>query len=74
VHVPAARYLVDHGAPGDMSRALWHYNRSDYYVRSVAAYAETMIDDPRAFRGYYHWQVYFRTKTDDNWLPEGWSG
>jgi cell wall-associated NlpC family hydrolase len=35
----AALYLMDHGAPGDLRRALHAYNRDDAYVESVLALA-----------------------------------
>ena len=70
----AARYLAASGAPQDMRGALWSYNHSDLYVDAVSAYAEVMKADPRAFRGYYHWQVYFRTPQGDVHLPEGYRG
>jgi hypothetical protein len=31
-----------------------------------------MRADEAAFRGYYHWQVYYRTIAGDQLLPEGW--
>ena len=67
----AARYLAASGAPQDMRDALWHYNHSDRYVDAVSAYAAVMRADPRAYRGYYHWQVYYRTPKGDVHLPEG---
>ncbi|MPZ73871.1 MAG: transglycosylase SLT domain-containing protein [Nitriliruptorales bacterium] len=67
----AARYLAAHGAPRDMHRALWNYNHSDRYVEAVSAYAAVMRDDERAFRGYYHWQVYYMTADGDVQLPVG---
>jgi hypothetical protein len=67
----AARYLADHGAPSDMDAALWHYNHSDRYVEAVSAYADVMRSDPRAFRGYYHWQVYYVTTDGPVLLPVG---
>jgi membrane-bound lytic murein transglycosylase B len=63
----AARLLRAHGAPADMARALYAYNPSRRYVRAVTAYAEQMRADPRAFLGYYQWQVYY----GDTLLPEG---
>jgi membrane-bound lytic murein transglycosylase B len=63
----AARFLRAHGAPAHMAAALHAYNRSGRYVRAVGAYAEQLRADPRAFLGYYHWQVYF----GDTLLPEG---
>ena len=67
----AARYLDYRGGPEDMDKALWGYNNSDRYVRGVQAYAQVMRDEPRAFYGYYHWQVYFLTQQGTLWLPEG---
>ena len=67
----AARYLASSGAPQDMRDALWNYNHSDLYVDAVSAYADVMRGDPRAFRGYYYWQVYYRTRDGDVHLQEG---
>ena len=67
----AARYLVHNGAPGNMRNALWNYNRSFHYVDAVTAYAEQMRADELAFRGYYQWQVYYRTVDADHLLAEG---
>lgn len=53
----AARYLVANGAPADMPGAVYHYNLSPDYVAAVRAYAGRMKADPRAFDGYYYWQV-----------------
>lgn len=69
----AARYLVHNGAPTRMRDALWNYNRSFRYVDAVTLYAEQMRADELAFRGYYNWQVYYRTVAGDHLLPEGWS-
>jgi hypothetical protein len=67
----AARYLKANGAPGNMANALFRYNQSQRYVRAVTAYAEVMRADPNAYRGYYHWQVYYLTTGGDNLLPVG---
>jgi hypothetical protein len=67
----AARYLKANGAPGDMAHALFHYNRSQRYVRAIARYAEQMLADSAAYRGYYHWQVYYVTTDGDTLLPVG---
>jgi membrane-bound lytic murein transglycosylase B len=67
----AGRYLAARGAPGDMDAALYAYNPSRRYVRAVRAYAETMLADPRAYAGYYHWQVYYATAEGDVLLPVG---
>jgi hypothetical protein len=55
----AARYLAANGAPADMAGALYHYNPSLDYVHAVQDYARRMAADPRAFYGYYQWQVIF---------------
>lgn len=67
----AARYLAASGAPQDMPGALWSYNNSDRYVEAVTNYARVLQADPRAYRGYYHWQVYYVTPDGDVHLPEG---
>ena len=67
----AARYLHANGAPADMSRALFRYNRSDHYVRAVTAYAEVLLARPAAFDAYYHWPVLVRLVTGDVILEEG---
>jgi hypothetical protein len=67
----AARYLKANGAPGNMANALFRYNQSQRYVRAVTAYAEVMRADPDAYRGYYHWQVYYLTTGGDNLLAVG---
>jgi hypothetical protein len=67
----AARYLRANGAPGNMANALFRYNQSQRYVRAVTAYAEVMRTDADAYRGYYHWQVYYLTTRGDILLPVG---
>jgi len=69
--IAAARYLVRRGGPDDMPKALWGYNNSDEYVASVSTYAQILRDDPDAFLGLYHWQIYFWTDAGDVWLPSG---
>jgi len=63
----AARMLAANGAPTDMAAALYAYNPSRRYVRAVSAYASQLRANPRAFLGYYHWQVFY----GDTLLPEG---
>lgn len=70
----AGRYLRSRGAPGNMQRALYSYNNDVRYVRAVSAYAHQMRHDPAAYRGYYHWQVYYRQKDGAVWLPVGFDG
>lgn len=70
----AGRYLAASGAPEDMAGALFSYNRSQHYVRAVTAHAKQMQADPRMFRAYYHWEVYYVTTTGDTLLPIGYDG
>lgn len=70
----AGRYLRASGAPGDMRQALFAYNRSEAYVRAIMVHAEQMRADPRTYRGYWHWQVYYRTVDGDRLLPVGYDG
>jgi soluble lytic murein transglycosylase-like protein len=70
----AARYLKANRAPADMPNALFRYNNSQRYVRAVTAYAEVMRAEPDAYRGYYHWQVYYLTTRGDILLPVGYGG
>jgi len=67
----AARYLRANGAPANMPNALFRYNNSERYVRAVTAYAGVMRSEPDAYRGYYHWQVYYLTTRGDILLPVG---
>lgn len=57
----AGNYLRRSGAPGDIDRALFAYNRSTSYVRAIRRFAARMRADERAFRTYYAWQVHVRT-------------
>lgn len=70
----AGRYLSAAGAPAKMDRAIWAYNHDDEYVDAVKKYAAVMQSDPRAFRGYYAWQVYFITANGVILLPVGYTG
>ena len=65
----AARLLKARGAPTNMRRALYAYNNSDHYVKAIAAYAEVIQADERAYAAYHAWQVYY----GDQLLPEGFS-
>jgi hypothetical protein len=55
----AARYLSANGGPGDTATALYDYNQSPDYVAAVEDYADRMRADPRAYDGYYNWQVLY---------------
>lgn len=67
----AARYLTAHGAPSDMAGALLDYNPSSDYVRAVTDYATRMRADPRAYYGYYAWQVLYAVRGRLSILPVG---
>jgi membrane-bound lytic murein transglycosylase B len=67
----AARYLVASGAPGDIAGALYHYNPSTDYVSAVEDYAKQMRADPRAYYGYYYWQVIYAKVSGPVILPIG---
>ena len=67
----AARFLAAHGAPADLDGALYRYNPTPRYVRSVSAYAERMRTDERAFLGYHGWEVHYATSLGDVWLRAG---
>jgi hypothetical protein len=69
----AARYLAHDGGanPSRLDDALFRYNNSDHYVRSVTLLAKVMERRPRAFYGYYHWDIYYLTARGDVRLPVG---
>lgn len=69
----AARYLKANGAPGNMQRALFAYNHSQFYVNALLDYADVMFADQNAYRGYWGWQVYYPTKDGPVLLPTGWT-
>ncbi|MEZ4322288.1 MAG: lytic murein transglycosylase [Myxococcota bacterium] len=69
----AGNYLAKMGASRDLDKAIWHYNHSDHYVRSIKAYASVIERDPLAYRGYWGWQVYYRTQSGVVMLPEGYT-
>lgn len=67
----AARFLVANGAHRNMGGAILHYNPTRWYVVAVEAYAREMRSDPRAFYGYYWWQVLYKTAGGTFLLPLG---
>jgi hypothetical protein len=69
----AARYLAHDGGaqPSRLAEALFRYNNSDHYVRGVTLLAKVMERRPRAYYGYYHWDVYYLTDRGDVRLPVG---
>ena len=70
----AARFLAVHGGPRDMTGALYSYNPSRYYVAAITSYAQVMQRDPRAYYGYYYWQVIYRYARGDVILRAGYDG
>jgi hypothetical protein len=67
----AGRYLAANGFADDPDRAIFRYNNADRYVRAVNDYAAVLAAEPRAFAGYYRWEVYYRTTAGDILLPVG---
>lgn len=67
----AARFLAANGARDDMAGALYRYNNSDDYVAAVQDYAQRMRADPRAYAGYYDWQVIYARVDGAFLLPVG---
>ena len=69
----AARYLRALNGHVDMHRALRSYGGRDAvrYANAVTTYAENMQSEPRAFHGYYGWEVYYLSVAGDLWLPVG---
>ena len=69
----AARYLVRRGGLRDIRQGLWGYNNSRHYGEAVLIYASLLQDDPRAFKGLYHWEIHYQSSAGDLWLPVGYS-
>ncbi len=67
----AGRLLQANGFDRDKGAALWRYNNSWPYVRGVTLHARAMQRDPRQFRGYLAWEVYYLTRIGSVWLPQG---
>ena len=70
--IAAGRYLAASGGTTNIDRALYSYNPSTHYVAAIKDYADVLIADPRAYDGYYAWQVYVTTTAGTMRLPEGW--
>jgi membrane-bound lytic murein transglycosylase B len=68
----AGRFLAATGGVSDIGRALFAYNPSSHYVAAIEDYAGLLVADPRAYDGYYAWQVYVTTTAGTVRLPEGW--
>lgn len=69
----AGRLLRANGFARDKGAALWRYNNSWAYVRGVSDHARAIQRDPRQFRGYLAWEVYYLTRIGSVWLPEGYA-
>lgn len=54
-----------------LGRALFRYNNSPHYVEAVEDYATNMRVDPRAYYGYYCWQVLYARAGGTVILPVG---
>ncbi len=70
----AGRYLASNGfarGPRGRDNALYRYNNHPAYVRGVSLLAEVMKRRPRAFFGYYFWEVYYLSALGDVLLPVG---
>lgn len=70
----AGRYLEARGfgpRPQAKAGALYSYNNHNAYVRGVTDLAEVMKQRPRAFLGYYHWEIYYLSALGDVRLPVG---
>ncbi|CAN5574852.1 hypothetical protein BH20ACT23_BH20ACT23_12200 [soil metagenome] len=67
----AANYLRASGAtrgPAGLRDALWAYNHSDHYVRSVLGYMRYMKSRTRHYFTLYNWQVFVVTVRGDKRL------
>ena len=68
----AANYLAANGfTDGNVDGALFRYNNSQHYVNAIKDIAAVLQDDPRAFEGYYRWEVFYVTTAGDVHLPVG---
>jgi len=69
----AGRYLEARGftEPGGIPDALYSYNNHPAYVRGVTQLARVMQEEPRAYLGYYHWQIYYLSSMGDVVLRPG---
>jgi soluble lytic murein transglycosylase-like protein len=67
----AGRYLAANGARRDLPAALYKYNNSLGYVHAVEDYAALMRANPRAYLGYYSWQVVYNRRGGAVILPVG---
>ena len=67
----AARYLRDRGALTDISQAVYAYNNSSNYVRSVLRFAARIRASRSALTSYYHHQIIYHLASGWVWLPPG---
>lgn len=69
----AGHYVAKSGWARDPRKAIWHYNQSEHYVTAILDFAKLLDDDPRRLRGWWGWQVYYRTVRGPIWLSEGYA-
>lgn len=67
----AGNYLAKMRWAKDPRKAIWHYNHSEAYVNAILAFAGLLDEDPRRLRGWWGWQVYYRTVRGPIWLSTG---
>lgn len=67
----AANYLSKMGWADDPRKAIWEYNNTERYVNAILDFAKVMDADPLAYRGFWGWQVYYRTVVGSIWLAAG---
>jgi hypothetical protein len=67
----AARYLARSGWSADPRKAIWAYNNTERYVNAILDFAEVMDRDERAYRGFWGWEVYYKTVQGPIWLSSG---
>ena len=69
----AGNYVAKSGWASDPRKAIWHYNHSEHYVTAILDFAKLLDQDPRRLRGWWGWQVYYRTVRGPVWLSEGYA-
>lgn len=69
----AARALAGSGWAEDPDRAIEACHRGGSSVAAVKDVAAVLEAEPRAYRGLWGWQVYYRTVQGSIWLDEGYA-
>lgn len=67
----AGNYVSAMGWKTDPRKAIWEYNNTNRYVNAILAFADVMDRNELAYRGFWGWQVYYRTVAGSIWLAEG---